>query len=129
MNNDLLLVACLGFSAGYIFKTIIHGFKTFTATANFVQKIGYQVLMLLGTSVYKVSYIDQTCALTLEKAGQIEDAKLLRISLNQDFEDWKKQAVEEFKENYPESYKYQLEFDDWKGMMDELTNIYTEKKV
>ena len=129
MNEELLLVAFLAFSSGYILKALVNGFKTFSATANFVQKIGYQTLALLGTSVYKMAYVDQLCALALEKVGSTEEAKKLRLDHQRQFEDWKKEIVEEFKENYPETYKWQLEFDDWNGMMDQLTDIYKEKKV
>ena len=129
MNESLLLVACLGFSAGYIFKTLMQGFKTFSITAAFVQKIGYQVLILLGTSVYKMSYVDQVCALALEKAGNTEEAKILRLEHQHQFDTWKEEIVKEYMENYPHDYKWQLEFDDWKGMMNELTAIYKEKKV
>ena len=61
MNNDLLLVAFLGFSSGYILRSIIYGWKTFSASARFVQNVGYQLLAFLGTVVYKVSYVDQMC--------------------------------------------------------------------
>tara|TARA_Y100000310_G_scaffold324883_1_gene387431 strand:- start:418 stop:807 length:390 start_codon:yes stop_codon:yes gene_type:complete len=129
MNEDLLLVACLAFSAGYIFKTLMYGFKTFSITAAFVQKIGYQTLILLATSVYKMSYIDQACALALENAGEVEEAKKLRLEHRHQFDIWKEEIVEEYKENYPHDFKWQLEFEDWKGMMNELTDIYKEKKV
>jgi len=129
MNEELLLVAFLGFASGYIFKSLMYGFKALTASANFVQKMGYQTMVLLGTTVYKISYVDQICALALEQAGKEEDAKKMRLKLKQEFDDWKSEACKEFKENYPENYKWQLEFDDWSGMMDELTHIYKEKKV
>ena len=129
MNESLLLVACLGFSAGYIFKTLMQGFKTFSVTAGFVQKVGYQVLVLLGTSAYKISYLDQLCALSLEKAGKKEEAKKMRLEHERQFNEWKDLMVEEYKENYPHDYKWQLEFDDWKGMMNELTAIYKEKRI
>ena len=128
MNENLLLVACLGFSAGYIFKTLMQGFKTFSVTAGFVQKVGYQVLVLLGTSAYKISYLDQLCALSLEKAGKKEEAKKMRLEHERQFNEWKDLMVEEYKENYPHDYKWQLEFDDWKSAMNVLTNIYKEKK-
>ena len=98
-------------------------------TATFVQKIGYQTLILLATSVYKMSYIDQMCALALEKVGETEEAKKLRLEHEQQFNTWREEIVEEYLANYPSDYKWQLEFDDWKGMMDELTDIYKEKKV
>jgi len=129
MNESLLLVACLAFSAGYILKTLVSGFKTFSMSANFVQRNGYAALILLGTAVYKISYIDQLCATTLEKMGKSEDAKKMRLELEDKFDAWKQEAVNEYKENYPFDYKWQLEFDDWKGLMAELTNIYKEKKV
>ena len=129
MNNDLLLIAFLGFSAGYIFKTLMYAYKTFSATATFVQQMGYQAIMLLGSSVYKVAYVDQICEQVLEKMGKTEEAKKLRIEHKEQFDDWRKSMVEEFIQHYPETYKWQLEFDDWKGMMTELTDIYKEKKV
>ena len=129
MNENLLLVAFLGFSAGYILKTLIAGFKTFSMSANFVQHNAYAALILLGTAVYKIAYIDQLCATTLEKIGKSEDAKLMRLELQSKFDDWKEAAVEEYKENYPDPYKWQLEFDDWKGLMAALNDIYREKKV
>ena len=129
MSNDLLLVACLGFAAGYLFKTILHGFKTFSLTANFVRKVSYQLIILLGNVVYKISYIDQVCAGILEKSGKAENAKVLRLKLEEDFEEWKQKVIEDFKEHYPPDYKWQLELDDWAGLMKELTSIYKEKKT
>ena len=87
MNESLLLVACLGFAAGYIFKTLVQGFKTFSA------------------------------------------AKKLRLEHEHQFNIWREEIVEEYLENYPSDYKWQLQFDDWKGMMDELTDIYKEKRI
>ena len=129
MNEDLLLVALLAFTSGYILKGLMHGFKTFSATAHLVEKIGRQSLVLLATSVYKMSYVDQICVSMLEKVGKTEEAKQLRLQHQQEFDDWKQEAIKEYKESYPPGYEWQLEFDDWKGMMDELTHIYKEKKV
>ena len=129
MNNELLLVAFLAFACGYVFKAITFGFKTFSVTGNFVQKMGHQVMVLLGTAVYKMSYADQLCAIALEKMGNPEEAKKIRLDCQEQFETWKKEAVKTYEENYPENYKWQLKFDDWSGLMDELTDIYKEKKV
>ena len=129
MNESLLLVAFLAFAAGYIVKTLLAGLKAFSLSANFVQNTGFQALMLLGTAVYKISYIDQLCAMTLEKTGKPEDAKKMRLELRQQFEDWKVEAVEDYIQSYPVDYKWQLEFNDWKGLMGELTDIYKERKV
>ena len=65
----------------------------------------------------------------LEKAGNTEEAKKLRLEHQHQFDDWKQEIVEEYIENYPMDFKWQLEFDDWRGMMNELTDIYKEKKV
>lgn len=129
MNTDLLLVACLSFSAGYIINSILHGFKIYCLSANFVEKIGLQSLVFIGTMVYKVSYADQLCAKYVESVGKTEEAKLLRIQYREEFEEWKNQVIGDYIAHYPEDYKWQLEFDDWKGMIDELTDIYKEKKV
>jgi hypothetical protein len=129
MNTDLLLVACLSLVSGYILNSIFHGFKIYCLSANFVEKISQQSLVFIGTMVYKVSYIDQVCTKYMESAGKTEEAKVLRIQYQQEFEEWKNQIVNDYATYYPEDYKWQLEFDDWKGMMDELTDIYKEKQV
>jgi len=91
--------------------------------------MGYKVLALLGTSVYKMSYVDQLCVMMAQAAGETEEAKKIRIQYEEQFKEWKQEIVEEFIQNYPEEYRWQLEFDDWNGMMDELTHIYKENKV
>ena len=129
MNTDLLTVAVLGFLAGYIMKSIVHGWRAFSASGSFVRHMGYKVLALLGTSVYKMSYVDQMCIMMAQAAGETEEAKKIRIQYEEQFKEWKQEIVEEFIQNYPEEYRWQLEFDDWNGMMDELTHIYKENKV
>ena len=129
MNQDLLLVALCGFIAGYIFKTILYSWTTFRSGSLFVQKISYKILALIGTIVYKVSYIEQMCIQKVEDAGDTEEAKKIRIDFQHQFEDWKDELLNDYIENYPLEYQCHVEFDDWKGMMEELTHIYKEKKV
>ena len=129
MNNDLLTVAALGFVAGFIVKSIIHGWKAFSASGSFVLAMGYKALTLVGTTVYKMSYVDQLCIMMAQSADETEEAKKIRIQYQEEFEEWKKEIVEDFISNYPEEYRWQLEFEDWKGMMEELTHIYKENKV
>ena len=129
MNEDLLLVAFLAFTAGYIFKTMLYGLRAFSAAANFVEAVAQQSLRLLGSTVYKTSYVEQICTLMLEKSGQTEEAKILRLDMEHQFGEWREGVVEEFIKNYPEHYKWQLTFDDWKGALKELDNIYKERKV
>ena len=129
MNTDLLTVAVLGFFSGYILKSIVVGWKTFSVGGNFVRQLGYKTMMLLGSSVYKMSYVDQVCAQMVEEMGSPEEAKQIRLQYQQEFAEWKQDIAKEFVENYPEEYQWQLEFDDWEGMMKELAYIYKERKV
>ena len=66
------------------------------------------ILVLLGTVVYKMSYVDQMCAIALEKAGNTEEAKKLRLEHQCQFDTWKEETVEEYIENYPHDYKWQI---------------------
>ena len=129
MDQNLLLVAFLGFAAGYIFKTLILTYIAYSHTALFVQRMGYQALGLLGEVVYKISYVEQLCAMELEKSGNVEEAKKLRLEFESQFDEWKEESITALKEYYPREYLWQLEFDDWKGMINELTYIYKEKKM
>tara|TARA_Y100000034_G_C6861623_1_gene392207 strand:- start:861 stop:1250 length:390 start_codon:yes stop_codon:yes gene_type:complete len=129
MNNELLLVSFLAFLAGYIFKTITHHALTFSTTSLFVRKMAEELLKLIGTVIYKVSYMDQLYAMAIENVKGKEEAKRARNELQDDFEEWKKIIVQEFREHYPKDFKWQLEFDDWNGVMEMLTDIYKERKV
>ena len=59
----------------------------------------------------------------------IESGKRVENELEYEFNLWKKEAIEEFVKYYPESYKWQLEFFDWDGAMDKLTDIYKKEKM
>jgi hypothetical protein len=128
MNQELLLVAVCGFIAGYTLKTILYSWTTFRAGSLFVQKISYKVLELIGSIVYKVSYVEQVCIKMVEDSGDPEEAKKIRINFEHQFEDWKGELLNDYVKNYPAEYQWHVEFDDWKGMMEELTHIYKEKK-
>lgn len=128
MDNNLLLLAFLSFTAGYIFKTIIYSYRTYTVTASFVRKISLDMLVLVSEVVYNVSFIEQLYTLSLEKAGMPEDAKKIKIDLDMKFEEWKGGLVKNFIENYPKEYRWQLDFTDWDGIIKEVDDIYKQGK-
>ena len=129
MNTELLLVCFIAFFAGYLLKTLTYRALIFSETSLLVRKMAEESLKLIGAVVYKVSYMDQLYTMSIENSQGKEEAKRARNELQDDFEEWKKIIVEEFREHYPKDYKWQLEFDDWDGVMDKLTDIYKEKKV
>lgn len=84
-------------------------------------------LILIGEVVYKVSFIDQLMYKVLHDIDP-EEAKILRNTLNENFEEWKQSTVTNFLEEYPQHYKWHLEETDWEGFMERLTDIYTKGK-
>ena len=129
MDTQLLLVAFLGFSAGYIFRLLVSWMSTFSIMGVFVRLVAQDILKLMGVIVYQVSYMEQLCVMSVETMKGKEEAKKLRNDLEYDFEEWKKEAIKNFIEEYPENYKWQLEFDDWEGALKSLTDIYKERKL
>ena len=124
-NFSLLVV---GFFIGYSIKSLLTFRTGWSATAHLVRKVADQCLKLMGTVVYKVSFMDQlyqrSIALTLDS----EVAKVTRNELNDEFDEWKKETIELFIEQYPPDYKWQLEVFDWKSAMRVLTDIYREER-
>tara|TARA_Y100000034_G_C6638689_1_gene279096 strand:- start:171 stop:560 length:390 start_codon:yes stop_codon:yes gene_type:complete len=129
MDTQLLLVAFLGFSAGYILRLLVSWMSTFSIMGVFVRLVAQDILKLMGVIVYQVSYMEQLCVVSVETMKGKEEAKKLRNDLEYDFEEWKKEAIKNFIEEYPENYKWQLEFDDWEGALKSLTDIYKERKL
>ena len=125
--NFLLLI--LGFFVGYIIKSFLTFHNTWSASATLVTKISNQALKLLGTTVYKVSFMDQIYRQAIGMAKGKETAKLCSNELDHEFEIWKKETIKVFQEHYPENYKWQLEIADWEDAMNMLTDIYHEEKI
>ena len=125
-TNFSLLV--IGFFIGYIIKSFLTFRTGWSATAHLVRKVADQCLKLMGTVVYKVSFMDQlyqrSIALTLDS----EVAKVTRNELDDEFDEGKKETIALFIEQYPQDYKWQLEVFDWKSAMRVLTDIYQEER-
>ena len=123
----------LWFAGGWLCGYVIRGFFTFTrafrASAIMVEKTSEQALQLLGTAVYSISFMDQLYKQAMVAAYGAESGKVVDNEMEHEFNQWKKKAIEEFIESYPESYKWQIEFKDWDGAMDNLTDIYKRDKI
>jgi len=124
--NFVLLI--VGFFIGYIVKSFLIFRSGWSATAQLVRKVADQCLKLMGTIVYKVSFMDQLYQRSISLTSGSELAKLKRNELDNEFDSWKKETIQLFRETYPEDYKWQLEVFDWKSAMSILTNIYQEEK-
>jgi len=125
-TNFALLI--LGFFTGYIIKSFLTFRTGWSATAHLVRKVADQCLKLIGSVVYKVSYVDQLYQKSIALTFDSEIAKLKRNELDNEFDEWKKETIQIFKDHYPEDYKWQLEVFDWKSAMRILTDIYQEEK-
>ena len=129
MNSGLISAVILAFVSGFCCKTLMYRAGVYGSSALFVHKMASEVLKLIGAVVYKVSYVDQMYAIHMENISGKEDCKRIRNELRTDFEEWKLNIIQEFTTHYPTEYRWQLEFDDWKGAMKSLTDIYKEKKI
>ena len=124
--NFALLV--IGFFIGYIIKSFMTFRSGWSVTSHLVRKVADQCLKLMGTIVYKVSFMDQLYQRSIALTLDAEAAKVKRNELNDEFDDWKKETVELFMNNYPEDYRWQLEDFDWKRAMRTLADIYQEER-
>ena len=127
MQEKIWLIIFLSFFSGYIFRVIVGSYQAFMEMSDFIQARSDDCIMLLGEAVYKISFVDQFCHKILHEVSP-EDAKALKITLDDNFNEWKKNTVASFIEQYPEHYQWQLEYRDWNGIMDRLDDIYKESK-
>ena len=123
MQEKISLVIILSFFAGYILRMIVGSYRAFMEMSEHVARTADDCLMLMGEVVYKVSLIDQLMIKILHEVDP-EEAKILRNTLQENFEEWKTSTINKFLEEYPEHYKWQLEETDWNGFMERLTDIY-----
>jgi hypothetical protein len=128
VDQKIFLIIFLSFTAGYILRTIISSYQAFQEMGSFVEARADECLMLIGECVYKISFVDELCIKMLEDVSP-QDAKILRNTLGENFEDWKRATIQSFLEQYPESYKWHLNYKDWDGVMERLSDIYTKEKI
>jgi hypothetical protein len=129
MEDVNLILLVVGFFVGYFLKGFFGFRSAWSATGELVEKVGNQSLKLLGTTVYRVSYIDQLYKKAIEIAQGNEAVKIHNNELEHEFEIWKKKTMKVFVESYPEEFKWQLEATDWKSAMNLLTDIYKKEKL
>jgi hypothetical protein len=127
--DKLLLVAFLSFMGGYLLRALMDGVINYGMIGKLVEEAGDAVLKLIGTAVYKISYVDQLCIKSIQLTSGKENAKRIRNELEAEFEEWKKSTIVGLKENYPQKYKWQLEINDWDEIMSRLTDIYKKEKL
>ena len=96
----------------------------YNQSSEFVKSLADRMLTLLGTVVYKMAIVDQMCVLAMSKLQDSEEAKILRNQMQDNFKEWKKEIIQDFKDKYPAEFDWQEEFIDWQGAMEELTSIY-----
>ena len=73
-TNFILLI--VGFFAGYLIKGLFTFRSAWAASGILVEKVANQALKLLGTTVYKVSFMDQIYKQAIAMANGTEDAKV-----------------------------------------------------
>jgi hypothetical protein len=127
VQEKIWLAIILSFFAGYILRAIVGSYRAFMEMSDFISSSADDCLVLIGEVVYKVSFIDQLMFKVLHQVDP-EEAKILRNTLSENFEEWKQSTVNNFLEEYPENYKWHLEETDWEGLMRRLTDIYTKGK-
>ena len=120
-------IIILSFFAGYILRMIVGSYRAFMEMSHFIAERADDCLVLIGEVVYKVSFVDQLMYKVLQEIDP-EEAKILRNTLQENFEEWKQSTVTSFLEKYPEQYKWHLEETDWDGFMERLTDIYKKGK-
>jgi hypothetical protein len=106
---------------------IVGSYRAFMEMSHFIAERADDCLVLIGEVVYKVSFVDQLMYKVLQEIDP-EEAKILRNTLQENFEEWKQSTVTSFLEKYPEQYKWHLEETDWDGFMERLTDIYKKGK-
>jgi hypothetical protein len=127
VQEKIWLTIILSFFAGYIFRMIVGSYRAFMEMSEFIARSADDCLVLMGEVVYKVSFVDQLMIKVLHEVDP-EEAKILRNTLQENFDEWKQSTINNFLEQYPEHYKWHLEETDWEGFMERLTDIYKKEK-
>ena len=76
---------------------IVGSYRAFMEMSEFIAKSADDCLILMGEVVYKVSFVDQLMIKVLHEVDP-EEAKILRNTLNENFDEWKESTVNNFLE-------------------------------
>lgn len=128
MEDINLVLIITGFFVGYITKGFLNFHKTYNASSLLVETTAKQCLKLLGTSVYRISFLEQVYKQAMISLEGDEKGKIYSNELEYEFNSWKKETMELFLEYYPEKYKWHIENLNWNEAMNILTDIYNKEK-
>ena len=93
----------------------------------FMDNSATTALKLLGTAAEDIAFIRQLKYQVVEKYG---DSEQLKIIINTDehvLQSWKRNAIYNFKNNYPKPYNKMLSFNTWDEAMASLDKVYKKE--
>jgi len=124
MSSFDIAITLASFVLGYLLRTYIGFRNAYSAASILVDKTSKQLLKLIGHTVYRIAIIDFLYHKAIENLRDKEQAKICKNELDQSIEDWKRDTMSVFVENYPEDFEWQLEVNDWDSAMRALTELY-----
>tara|TARA_R100001509_G_C4853893_1_gene211042 strand:+ start:263 stop:664 length:402 start_codon:yes stop_codon:yes gene_type:complete len=117
----------LVFIVGMLFHKISSDILGMSHLSIFIKIIEIQSLKMLQIVASDVEYIQETKLKLLRDLNTPEEEiKFIRSVDEQTFKTWKEAVILHFIASYPDRYKRQIEFSDWRGAMKQLN--YVEKK-
>tara|TARA_R110000824_G_scaffold216308_3_gene402968 strand:- start:1843 stop:2250 length:408 start_codon:yes stop_codon:yes gene_type:complete len=125
---DINIVLCfLAFIIGMLFHKICSDTFGMGYVALFIRVVELQTLKMLQVVANDVEFIQNTkIKLLRELDTPEEEIKFIKNVDRQTFDSWKESVILHFIAAYPEKYRHQIEFTNWRSAMSQLR--YVEQK-
>ena len=124
------LILFLAFIAGIFAARAFTALMTLGELSLMVKEVEKNCLLMFASVAESVSYIQ---SIKFQTMKDLEfDENLIKRTQNIDehnFKKWKEAAVKNLHASYPEKFKHEAKYYDWKTAMDFLDKIYQQNRI
>ena len=122
---EMILYSVLVFVFGIVTAKVFNGLFSLGLSVAIVRNAVETSLKLLGHAAVDIAYIKQLKLKLLIEKGETEgNIEALSHIQEQEFNRWRKQAIQNMKQTLSNRYEFMAEFNNWEQAMEKLNEIY-----
>ena len=122
---EMILYSVLVFIFGIVTAKVFGGLFSLGLSVAVIRNAVETSLKLLGHAAVDIAYIKQLKLKLLIEKGETEgNIKALSHIQEQEFNRWRKQAIQNIKSTLSDRYEFMAEFNNWEQAMEKLDEIY-----
>tara|TARA_R110000824_G_scaffold358315_1_gene545836 strand:+ start:268 stop:642 length:375 start_codon:yes stop_codon:yes gene_type:complete len=112
---------------GWFLRGLIGYFYMTDKVKKFTEQATHDALKLLGTTAQDIAFIKQVKYMVLQESEMYDELKVIKNVDDYEFYMWKRNAIANYKSNFPHNINSGLSVETWEDAMSEIEEIYYQE--